>query len=208
MRAPDVGQAAAGCTSKAAGRDPRDGARPVGCGVAAQSPAGCAWVHYRLEDFRPDRPPFISERQPRAEISTPYLRAALRMRRHAASRSASLTPSTWSKRGTALRTWRASLSGSLRCFGNANVCEDIRFFCWLLRFRLRCLVVAISRQRDVRDAYPRYSFDAIVLASLTASGFGLAEPNRPPQTAPPKAPLFMNPKSNIQTAGSTWGFAL
>src|SRR2546427_10228423 len=35
---------------------------------------------------RPVRPPFISWRQPRASISTPYLRAAVRIRRQAASR--------------------------------------------------------------------------------------------------------------------------
>src|SRR5207244_1821269 len=68
-----------------------------------------------------------------ALTSTPYLRAAARMRRHAASRSASLTPSTWSKRAMALRTWRASFSGSLRSFGNANVDRDIRFCCRVLR---------------------------------------------------------------------------
>jgi hypothetical protein len=39
-------------------------------------------------------PPFMSERQPFALTSTPYFRAAARMRRHAASRSESLTPST------------------------------------------------------------------------------------------------------------------
>src|SRR5207244_12926027 len=61
--------------------------------------------------------------------STPYFRAAARIRRHAASRSASLTPSTWSKRAIALRTCRASFSGSLRSFGNANVERGIRFSC-------------------------------------------------------------------------------
>ena len=69
----------------------------------------------------------MSERQPLALTSTPYLRAAARMRRHAASRSASLTPSTWSNRAIALRTWLASFNGSLRSFGNAKVERDILF---------------------------------------------------------------------------------
>ena len=43
----------------------------------------------------------------------------------AASRSASLTPSTWSKRAIALRTWLAFSSGSLRSFGNANWRESM-----------------------------------------------------------------------------------
>src|SRR4029077_1005667 len=113
------------------------------------------------------------------------------MRLHAASRSASLTPSTWSKRATALRTWLASLIRSLACFGNANVCE-----------------VAISRKRDACEAYPRYSRDAILPASLTASGFGLAAPNRPPHRPPPKTLPFTKPKSKIQTAGGTCSWAL
>jgi hypothetical protein len=54
------------------------------------------------------------------------LRAAERIRFQAASRSESLTPSTWSKRATALRTWLAWLSGSLRSFGNANFSDDVR----------------------------------------------------------------------------------
>ena len=153
--------------------------------------------------LRPERPPFISERQPRAEICTPYLRAALRMRRQAASRSASLTPSTWSNRATALRTCRASLSGSLRCSGNANVCDDIRSLERVLRFRLLCLVVAISRQREIREPYLRYSFDAILPASLAASGLGLAELNRPPHRPPPNILPLTKPKSKIHTAGGT-----
>src|SRR5690348_1453044 len=40
----------------------------------------------------------------RCEISIPYFRAAALMRRHAASRSELVTPSTWSKRAIALRT--------------------------------------------------------------------------------------------------------
>ena len=42
------------------------------------------------------------------------------IRSHATSRSASDTPLTWWKRATALRTWFALSSGSLRCAGNAN----------------------------------------------------------------------------------------
>src|SRR2546429_9969565 len=37
----------------------------------------------------------------------------------ACSRSLSDTPCTWSKRASAFRTWRASVSGSLRLPGNA-----------------------------------------------------------------------------------------
>src|SRR5947209_7023595 len=96
---------------------------------------------YRLARERPVLPPFMSDRQPFASISTPNLRAAVRIRRHAASRSLSLTPSTWSKRATALRTCRASFSGSLRSFGKAKVVVRIRFLCWVLipaeRFGLR-----------------------------------------------------------------------
>src|SRR3982074_1328739 len=75
---------------------------------------------------RPVLPPFMRERQPFACTSTPYFLAAARMRRHAESRSVSLTPSTWSKRAMALRTCPASLSGSLRSFGKANLSEAIR----------------------------------------------------------------------------------
>src|SRR3989442_8546399 len=42
---------------------------------------------YRLARERPVLPPFMSDRQPFASISTPNLRAAVRIRRHAASRS-------------------------------------------------------------------------------------------------------------------------
>src|SRR6202034_2783933 len=42
------------------------------------------------------------------------------IRFHARSRSASVTPSTWLKRAIALRTCRASVSGSLRSLGNAK----------------------------------------------------------------------------------------
>jgi hypothetical protein len=71
-------------------------------------------------DLLPLLPPFINDRQPRADTSTPNFRAALRMRRQAASRSASLTPSTWSNRAMALRTCRASFKGSFRSLGKAN----------------------------------------------------------------------------------------
>src|SRR2546430_3810374 len=100
------------------------------------------------------RPPFMSWRQPLALTSTPYLRAAVRMRRHAASRSASLTPSTWSKRAIALRTWRASFSGSLRSFGNANVDRDIRFCCRVLRLAIN----ETSLDRDSSSTGQRFSF--------------------------------------------------
>jgi hypothetical protein len=82
---------------------------------------------------RPVLPPFISWRHPRALTSTPNFRAAVRIRRHAASRSASVTPSTWSKRAMALRTCLASLSGSLRFLVNAKVVERIRFCCRVLK---------------------------------------------------------------------------
>jgi len=49
-------------------------------------------------------PPTNSSRQSSADTSTSYLRAAAVMRFHARSRSASLTPSTWSNRAMALRT--------------------------------------------------------------------------------------------------------
>jgi hypothetical protein len=49
------------------------------------------------------------------------------MRFQARSRSVSLTPSTWPKRAMALRTWAASLSGSLRSSGAANWLSESRF---------------------------------------------------------------------------------
>src|SRR6185437_5165766 len=51
--------------------------------------------------------------------STPYFLAAFLIRSQASSRSLSETPSTWSKRAIALRTWLAFSIGSLRSFGNA-----------------------------------------------------------------------------------------
>jgi hypothetical protein len=74
--------------------------------------------------FGPVRP---KDRQPRSEISTSNLRAAARIRRHARSRSASLTPSTWLNLARAFRTWRASQIGSLRSLGNANSESGNRF---------------------------------------------------------------------------------
>src|SRR5579864_194440 len=68
----------------------------------------------------------MSERQPLASTFTPNFLAAARMRLHAASRSDSLTPSTWSKRAIALRTCLASFRGSLRSLGKANVPDDMR----------------------------------------------------------------------------------
>jgi hypothetical protein len=59
-------------------------------------------------------------RQPRSEISTPNFLAAALMRRHALSRSASLTPSTCMNRATAFRTCLASIKGSFRSLANAN----------------------------------------------------------------------------------------
>ena len=58
-------------------------------------------------------------RQSVSATSTPKWSAALRMLAKARSRSASLTSRTWSKRARAVRTCPASVSGSLRCSGNA-----------------------------------------------------------------------------------------
>jgi hypothetical protein len=63
----------------------------------------------------------------------PYLPAAVRMRAHAWSRSSSVTPSTWSKREIALRTWAASTSGSLRCWGKAKSAVGRRSFSAVLK---------------------------------------------------------------------------
>src|ERR1700704_1104861 len=65
------------------------------------------------------------------------------MRRQAASRSVSLTPSTWSKRAIAFRTWPASFSGSLRSLGKANFSEAIRSLARVLRPCERFVVVAM-----------------------------------------------------------------
>src|ERR1700682_6394843 len=96
----------------------------------------------------------MRERQPLALTSTPYFRAAVRIRRHAASRSDSLTPSTWSKRAMALRTCLASFSGSLRSLGNANVPDAIRFFCLALRAGERRLVTAMVLPPSMTCAVP------------------------------------------------------
>src|SRR5947208_348783 len=47
----------------------------------------------------------------------------------ASLRSSSVTPSTWSKRAIALRTWLAFSSGSLRCLGKAKVPEERSLRC-------------------------------------------------------------------------------
>src|SRR2546429_161567 len=110
----------------------------------------------------------MSWRQPLALTSTPYLRAAVRMRRHAASRSLSLTPSTWSKRAIALRTWRASLSGSLRSLGNANVWAGIRFFCFTLRpgdFVCFCVAMTSLLCRSRSGLYVRVVMTFYVIAA-------------------------------------------
>src|SRR5438309_11992107 len=99
-----------------------------------------------LDPSIPARDYFINDRHPCTWISTPNLRAAARMRFHAASRSSSVTPSTWSNRATALRTWRASVIGSLRSFVNAKRSRGSLFFWRVLRTLL--LFAAISYLPD------------------------------------------------------------
>src|SRR5438445_9683877 len=110
-----------------------------------------------LDPSIPARDYFINDRHPCTWISTPNLRAAARMRRHAASRSASVTPSTWSNRAMALRTWLASFNGSLRSLGNANVDRDILFLrrvvtadIGVTSFFMEPLLLLLKRTRPVR----------------------------------------------------------
>ncbi len=93
------------------------------------------------ERVEPETPAFVrstqlyffpSSRQLFSLTSTPYLSAAFLIRFHAASRSSSLTPFTWSKRAIALRTWLASSSGSLRSLGKANLSSSRLSRCFSL----------------------------------------------------------------------------
>jgi len=63
---------------------------------------------------------FESSRQPPSEISTSNFLAAALMRRHALSRSASLTSLTCMNREIAFLTCFASIKGSFRSLSNAN----------------------------------------------------------------------------------------
>ena len=78
-------------------------------------------------------PPLKRSRQSLADTPTSYFLAAARIFFHALSRSASVTPSTWSNRAMAFRTCLASLSGSFRSSGKAKFASDIRFFWAVLR---------------------------------------------------------------------------
>ena len=97
----------------------RDGhQQPSSRSLATENPT-CSTFPFRLTGVcgpcRPWPGPASWRRKP-----PPVALAAARIRFHARSRSASLTPSTWSNRAIALRTCRASVSGSLRSLGNAN----------------------------------------------------------------------------------------
>src|SRR5437764_7515043 len=70
----------------------------------------------------------------------------------ARSRSSSFTPLTWSKRASALRTWEASVSGSLRCSGKANT-ESGRSFLSAV-FRSPWVVWGFHVVLLMPDAYP------------------------------------------------------
>src|SRR5260370_22612251 len=72
------------------------------------------------------------------------------MRLQAASRSAFVTPRTWSNRATALRTWRASVIGSLRFLVKAKRSAGSLFF-WRVLSAFR-FFVAIHASR-IGNAY-------------------------------------------------------
>jgi hypothetical protein len=87
------------------------------------------------------------------------------MRVHAASRSLSLTPSTWLKRATAFRTCLASPIGSFFFDGNANV--------WAF-----ALVLAIGHpflRIDWADAWERSRLLPALRLSLRLAASGFAE---------------------------------
>src|SRR5258708_30760355 len=90
----------------------------------------------------------MRERQPLAFTSTPYFLAAARIRLQAASRSDSVTPSTWSKRAIALRTCPASFNGSLRSLGKANVQAGMPVISRALRTAERFFVVGMLLLRS------------------------------------------------------------
>src|ERR1700757_1828048 len=77
----------------------------------------------------------------------------------ARSRSASDTSSTWSKRATALRTWLASVNGSLRCRGKAKT-ESGRSLCIVSRpgfvcgSQVACVAMVVSFWGCVARASP------------------------------------------------------
>src|SRR5438309_4981446 len=86
------------------------------------------------------------------EISIPYFLAADLIRRHAASRSDLLTSLTWLNLAIALRTCRASVSGSLRSLGNANFDEETSCSVCELSGCLPCLG-ALPLRRRLADTF-------------------------------------------------------
>lgn len=123
-----------------------------------------------------------SSRQLVSDTSTPNFFAAARIRFQAWSRSESLTPSTWSKRAMASRTWAASFRGSLRSFGEREgaVGEMVLLSCvHTLRFTQTVREIPGCHRTTAREAAGRHGHGRTRRGSWHRAGRKRSRPRRP-----------------------------